>query len=132
MIICIASVYPELFALVGARVPDFRGLFLRGQGGESSPLGVLQQDAGRNVTGSVIHNTPDSRNQGIGEGSSTGTGAFSIDHETRYMTEDNTGGTSSYIGAIHLDASRIWGVVHTAEEFRPINRAVRYLIRALP
>lgn len=37
-----ATVYPELFALLGARVPDFRGLFLRGVGGNSAGLGVTQ------------------------------------------------------------------------------------------
>ena len=49
-------VYPELVTLVGARVPDYRGIFLRGQGSQTSThygtmthsragLGQLQGDA---------------------------------------------------------------------------------------
>ena len=37
-------VYPELVALIGSRVPDYRGLFLRGVGGNSAALGILQED----------------------------------------------------------------------------------------
>jgi len=29
-------VYPELAALVGSRVPDYRGIFLRGQGSQTA------------------------------------------------------------------------------------------------
>ena len=43
--------YPELFALVGGQVPDLRGLFLRGHGGNSAGLGEQQGDAIRNVHG---------------------------------------------------------------------------------
>ncbi len=35
----ILSAYPELFALIGTKVPDFRGLFLRGVGGNSAGWG---------------------------------------------------------------------------------------------
>ena len=43
--------YPELSALLGGQVPDLRGLFLRGHGGNSAALGVQQGDAIRNITG---------------------------------------------------------------------------------
>ena len=36
-------VYPELVALIGSRVPDYRG-GLRGVGGNSAALGILQED----------------------------------------------------------------------------------------
>ena len=48
------TVYPELFALMGGQVPDLRGLFLRGHGGNSAALGEPQGDAIRNVTGRVF------------------------------------------------------------------------------
>ena len=38
------TVYPELFALMGGQVPDLRGLFLRGLGGNSAELKVKQED----------------------------------------------------------------------------------------
>ena len=40
-----ASGYPELFALMGGRVPDLRGLFLRGHGGNSAGLGTRQDES---------------------------------------------------------------------------------------
>ena len=39
------TVYPELFAVIGGKVPDYRGLFLRGQGGNSEALGTVQNYA---------------------------------------------------------------------------------------
>lgn len=45
--------YSELFALVGAKTPDLRGLFLRGVGGNSPALGVAQGDAIRNIGGTL-------------------------------------------------------------------------------
>ena len=53
-------VYPELVALVGSCVPDYRGIFLRGYGSQvsshygtvthaSAGLGVLQGDAIREI-----------------------------------------------------------------------------------
>lgn len=49
----VAHAYPELFALVGAKTPDLRGLFLRGVGGNSPALGVAQGDAIRNIGGTL-------------------------------------------------------------------------------
>jgi hypothetical protein len=41
----LGHVHPELRALVGAKVPDLRGIFLRGLGGNSNPLGQKQAEA---------------------------------------------------------------------------------------
>lgn len=57
-------VYPELVALVGGHVPDYRGIFLRGQGSHTSThygivthssaaLGQLQGGGIREILGSV-------------------------------------------------------------------------------
>lgn len=57
-------VYPELVALMGGKVPDYRGIFLRGQGSQTSThygavthssagLGVLQGDGIREISGSI-------------------------------------------------------------------------------
>ena len=43
--------YPKLYALMH-NTPDYRGVFLRGLGGNSASLGELQGDAIRNITGS--------------------------------------------------------------------------------
>ena len=117
-VILIPRAYPELFALVGARVPDYRGLFLRGLGGNSAGLGVRQEDAGRNITGYT----------GTGLFSnSLPTGGFFTSGATTY---DVATPGSRHSSMIDLDASRVWGTEHTANEFRPANTAVRYFIRA--
>ena len=104
------SVYPELFAVLGNSVPDLRGLFLRGHGGNSAALGIQQGDAIRNITGSFT-------------GTYTGiSGVF-----YRITGGDIKAGSEGEL--IGLDVSR---QVPTANENRPANQAVRYLIRARP
>ena len=44
--------YPKLYALMH-NTPDYRGVFLRGLGGKSAHLGILQGDAIRNIIGEV-------------------------------------------------------------------------------
>lgn len=38
------AVYPKLYARYGGELPDLRGLFIRGLGGNSAALGVIQDD----------------------------------------------------------------------------------------
>lgn len=117
------QVYPELVALVGAKVPDLRGLFLRGNGGNSAALGVQQGDAIRNITGRISIG-----NQYANAGVKWGEGALNVGRSFGGNDFKESGPNSSP-DEIILDASL---VVPTAEENRPVNKAVRYLIRALP
>ena len=61
-----SAVYPELVALVGSRVPDYRGIFLRGLGSQTSThygnvthssaaLGQLQGDGIREIWGELSY-----------------------------------------------------------------------------
>ena len=116
-----SSKYPKLYTLMH-NVPDYRGVFLRGLGGNSAALGVLQNDAIRNITGNMIGSSTGS--VGIWD---AGSGVFST-----FNTGGNSVGSSGYwwsyvANGMTFDASR---VVPTAEENRPINRAVRYFIKA--
>mgnify|MGYP000755089548 CR=1 FL=1 len=122
------SVYPELFAVLGNSVPDLRGLFLRGYGAQTSShygsvvhqsgeLGMIQGDAIRNITGS----SGDSPRSGVYYYGALAGGAGGA----RKFAGEGLRGRS----AINFDASR---VVPTAPENRPVNTAVRYLIRARP
>lgn len=109
---------------MGAKVPDFRGLFLRGQGGNAASLGVQQGDAIRNIVGHVNFL---GRND-TGFQSFSGSGAFDVSTSGRYFPP--TGNVHEWGNLLHGFTFDISRVVPTAEENRPVNRAVRYLIRA--
>ena len=114
-------------------MPDYRGLFLRGHGSQahaqengttvgvtitthsSGTLGSVQGDAIRNITGRID----------TGTHMDYGTGPF-------YSSAGPTPGAGMdgpSPDILNFDISR---VVATAQENRPVNTAVRYLIRALP
>ena len=97
-------------------MPDLRGLFLRGDGGNSAGLGEQQGDAIRNVYGTFGQH-----------GSASASGAF---YRSTGCREDIRSSFNEWTGnGVALDLSR---VVPTADENRPVNMAVRYLVRARP
>ena len=123
------SVYPELVALVGTKVPDYRGIFLRGHGSQTSThygnvthssaaLGQLQGDGIREIWGSVSGTS----NRGVF--GSAYSGAFSVSGSAHGPSRD---GDWSQGNTLTFQASQTTPVVG---EIRPVNRATRYLIRA--
>ena len=118
--------YPKLAKLMSA-VPDYRGIFLRGLGGNSSTLGSTQGDAIRNITG---YFRPFAASTAGIMGQS---GAFDIvwsDSDIVTGTTDQLAHDSARIlweYTLYFDASRC---VPTANENRPINKSVRYMIKA--
>ena len=116
------TVYPELFAVIGGKVPDYRGLFLRGQGGASDALGTVQNYA-----------MPDSYGKGWFVGSLFKSPSSSADGKVfsagngTYI--DGGGGGKTLITTFRFNLA---GDTPTANEVRPINTAVRYFIRARP
>ena len=125
-----SAVYPELVGVVGWNVPNYQGVFLRGYGGQTSyhygavghwsaGLGELQGDGIREIWGELSY-LPRSRD---GEVDQSGSLAFWNEGRNQWMND--AGKAPS--GAMNFYASRSTPVVG---EVRPVNRAVRYLIRA--
>lgn len=104
-------------------MPDLRGLFLRGHGGNSAALGVQQGDAIRNITGGFVPG-----NQYANAGIKNTSGVFRPGGNFGRNDFEESGANSSPDEVI-LDVSL---QVPTAEENRPVNTAVRYLVRARP
>ena len=97
--------YPELFAVVGSQVPDLRGLFLRGHGGKSAALGATQDQA---------------------------TASSGIQIATAFI-DLGGGGWDGWAYAPYPQAGGSWTTLPgTGDETRPVNTAVRYLVRARP
>lgn len=125
------TTYAALFAAIGTtwgsgdgsttfNLPELRGEFLRGwdHGRGVDPgraLGSAQGDAIRNITGSFGSPTK--------EGTQKATGAFAI--EVEVSSGRASGGGGGYV-SWNFDASR---VVPTANENRPRNKAVMYIIK---
>lgn len=139
------TAYPELFAVLGGRVPDLRGLFLRGYGSQShaqnngstvgvtstthasGALGQVQGDAARSIFGSF----PSVYLWGFGTDEVSGMAYAQADGPMRV----NTG--YGHFGNGNDRTGTTWGldsasITPTASENRPVNQAVRYLIRARP
>ncbi|WP_455654323.1 hypothetical protein [Phascolarctobacterium sp.] len=118
------ALFPELVKILGkSTVPNYQGIFLRGYGSQvsthygtvthsSAALGELQGDAIRNIYGSWNSG----QYQWSSDGAIYGIKNWSIE------SNDYNQGYRAYI-----DASR---VAPTANEDRPINRSVNYIIRA--
>lgn len=123
------TVYDELFQVLGTKagagdgsttfnLPDLRGMFVRGTGGNAAALGVQQGDAIRNITGSLL--SADSTGAGNAEGI---TGCIYSRAES--VVQRPTGITFDAVTAWGINASL---VVPTAAENRPVNVALLWCI----
>ena len=113
-----SSKYPKLYALMH-NVPDYQGYFLRGLGGKSAALGIAQSDATRDFSGSF---RADSLS---GSGVS---GVFSAAKTGNYFEDDQYKNQLQYTYQYTLSLANAG--IPTASEIRPVNKAVRYFIKA--
>lgn len=151
------SAYPELFEAIGTtwgagdgsttfNIPDLRGYFLRGVGGNSAGLAAEQGDAIRNLNGNVqirpsqsidaldVNTTGTFVTLGTHLGDSGDPGIFEIGELQleegvmhQWFNPMGIGQSNKVRGFqnLRLDASR---QTPTAAENRPINKAVNYII----
>lgn len=108
-----ADKYPELVAAIGSQVPDYRGQFLRGVGGKSAALGAAQSDGV--YAPSVSISIP---NMSLG-------GVANPYCQAEYYCPQTYVASG---GSIGTTVSTSTG----SGETRPVNKAVRFLIRAKP
>lgn len=123
--------YSELFALIGTNfgqgdgtttfnLPDYRGKFLRGLGGDSADdIYTTQTEGLPNITGNI--NILLQR-----QGSRSADGAFEM------TTSSSNGGDYTSVGPqanFNLDASRSSEIYGASEHVTPINQAVNYFIK---
>lgn len=111
------SLHPKLIARYGTNLPDLRGRFIRGLGGESAPLGTYQEDTMQNITGGFTV-TEERPWQNV-------SGAFTITNSPVNQSYRETGQGNNV--AVTFNASR---VVRTSTETRPKNVAFRYIVKA--
>ena len=118
--------YTELFDVISYayggsgdnfNLPNFAdGKFMRGTGGNAAALGTAQQDAIRNITGSIVTRSNT-------DGNIQAQGAFGGEVAGSWWAQMTRGSGTN----INFDASRI---VPTANENRPYNMSVVVLIKA--
>lgn len=124
--------YSELFAVLGIKagagdgtttfnLPDLRGLFVRGTGGNAAELGVEQSDAIRDIVGSIEIRGSQGESHSIGSAE----GAFSFENLTHTGLQFGLPANGTLIQAIKFAAS---GSVPTAVENRPVNVALLWCI----
>lgn len=133
--------YSDLFALIGTNfgagdgtttfnLPDYRGKFLRGLGGDSAnDIYTTQAEGLPNITGSI----------GKGHSSSVSTrlGAFDSDDANGAFYQDRNDSEqdqyypdySGWAYAVKLDASRSSAIYGASSHVTPINQAVNYFIK---
>ena len=126
--------YEELFSLLGTQfgegdgintfnIPDYRGKFLRGLGGDSAEnIYTTQEEGLPNITGTVV---------GGRASSASVSGAFADGGmETKAARFDGGSDQDTYFGKSTFDASRSSKIYGKSEHVTPINQAVNYFIKA--
>ena len=103
--------------MIGGKVPDYRGLFLRGQGGKSAQLGIIQEE-------SIYINHLAKFQGSIPNAGSVAVSGNTNSEVPQYAYRYRNGGNVTSIN-VEIDTTK-------EGETRPRNIAVRYFIRARP
>lgn len=130
------TVYPELFAIIGStfgsgdgvttfNVPDYRGKFLRGFGGDSaSDVGLTQPEGLPNITGSFTFSGIDPLTY-----NGAASGAFAKSNATGAGNGHNGNAVDASI-TFDFDASKSSQIYGANQHVTPVNQAVNWFIKA--
>jgi hypothetical protein len=111
--------------MYGSNLPDTRGLFLRGTGGNAAPLGQIQEDAMLPITGSFIGATAVILS---GPERVRGDGAFTRGQGWETWRTGNNAPNPWYFEMLFNSANL--GPRYDGPETRPVNMAARFIIKA--
>lgn len=129
------STYSELFALIGVKfgsgngtttfnLPDYRGKFLRGLGGNSAEdIYTTQNESLPNITGSFAG--------GVGD-NATATGAFKRSGTDSKSTRVDAVGDSNALSGLFNFSASASNSIYNGSHVTPINQAVNYFIKVKP
>lgn len=120
--------YSELYAIIGTNfgagdgvttfnLPDYRGKFLRGYGGDSLNIYTTQNEGLPNITGKIINIST--------EGDLILEGAF----QQLGIWGDGVSGANGHFYNVGFDASRSNGIYGASNHVTPINQSVNYFIK---
>lgn len=120
--------YEELASMYGANLPDLRGDFVRGAGGNAGPVAVRQGDSfkshnhGATFSGNTLPNHSHTLRRWSGSDEEYGNaGTMAKDHWTTRYTSSVSAGTPT--GSVTINSA---GSVET----RPENVALVYIVKA--
>ena len=127
--------YAELFKKIGTtygaaddyhfNIPDYQGVFLRGFGGSAASLGTRQAQGLPNITGHMYANSGDDMmcKHGVDVG-----GAFRA--VGGWNSHNGTNGNGQNVTkGFNFDASRSSSIYGAANEVRPVNMSVIWIIK---
>lgn len=127
------TTYNNLFSAIGItygsgdgsttfKIPDFRGMFLRGRGGNAATMGTKQAESLPDISGSwdgyEIGKGPSS-----GHGQNVTTGAFSVT-DGSFSGSDGAGNNNAKLNFKASDSNSIYSGSHVT----PVNYAVKFYI----
>ena len=130
------AVYADLFELIGTsfgegngvttfNVPDYRGKFLRGLGGDSAAnIYTTQAEGLPNITGTIASSTY------LGIFNSTNSGAFNPVSGWSWNNGNEGAGQSTCATAVNFSAASSNSIYGNSNHVTPINQAVNFFILA--
>lgn len=129
--------YADLYAIIGTNfgagdgvttfnLPDYRGKFLRGLGGNSAANIYTTQNEGLpNITGTIASSTY------LGIFNSTNSGAFNPVSGWSWNNGNEGAGQSTCATAVNFSAASSNSIYGNSNHVTPINQAVNYFIKVM-